>query len=495
MTATEPSKPPNLLAWLLPLAGLILAAATIWLFHDCVVDDAYISLRYARNLLEAGALEYNPGERVEGYTNLGFVLACAVLARLTTLDLLLVARLLGLFGAALAVWCGPALVSPKAQEQALERAVARLLLLANFAFVYFAWTGMETGLATGLLCAAGCRFVRAGCRFELVTGLLSAAAFAVRPELLAVGGVLGIVALCSHGFVATLRATGAWLWVLAVAAIEAWRWAYYGALSPNTARVKGLLAAGSGGIPWYGTIGDDAQDCLMQSGGAVGLLLVMVALAGMRDRRRLAVTLGLGAAVVAFAVYAGGDWMLGYRYLQPALPLYLALLASGGVTVWRLCRAHWPRRLAVPAGLASLAVLAISLWSCGLQFRWERGQYPQFVMTSTDMERAARWLAAHYASDTQIMCGRIGALGFYSRLRVIDLFGLTDATIAAAGRQRARVEAYLRERRPELLLANGRPGVPPAPEWNEFGIPYEFVRAFPQGSEHTWLLYERRAGP
>ena len=42
-------------------------------------DDAFISFRYARNLLEGHGLVFNPGERVEGYTNLLWVLELAAL--------------------------------------------------------------------------------------------------------------------------------------------------------------------------------------------------------------------------------------------------------------------------------------------------------------------------------------------------------------------------------------------------------------------------------
>ena len=43
-----------------------LLQARAWAF---LCDDAFISFRYAVNLAHAGALEYNVGERVEGYTN------------------------------------------------------------------------------------------------------------------------------------------------------------------------------------------------------------------------------------------------------------------------------------------------------------------------------------------------------------------------------------------------------------------------------------------
>src|SRR5690606_41082865 len=56
------------------VVGLLLHARA-WEF---LCDDAYISFRYAVNLAEHGALEYNLGERVEGYTNFLWVLVLAL---------------------------------------------------------------------------------------------------------------------------------------------------------------------------------------------------------------------------------------------------------------------------------------------------------------------------------------------------------------------------------------------------------------------------------
>src|SRR5262249_41619212 len=47
-------------------------AARAWL-----CDDSFIVLRYAQNLLHGQGLVYNPGERVEGYTDLLWVLMVA----------------------------------------------------------------------------------------------------------------------------------------------------------------------------------------------------------------------------------------------------------------------------------------------------------------------------------------------------------------------------------------------------------------------------------
>src|SRR5689334_14244881 len=50
------------------LATVVLGVAWAWKLLWCS-DDAYISFRYAANLLDGYGLVWNPGERVEGYTN------------------------------------------------------------------------------------------------------------------------------------------------------------------------------------------------------------------------------------------------------------------------------------------------------------------------------------------------------------------------------------------------------------------------------------------
>ena len=61
-----------LLPWLALLAWL---ASVAWF----LTDDAFISFRYTRNLLEGHGLVFNPGERVEGYTNFLWILELAAI--------------------------------------------------------------------------------------------------------------------------------------------------------------------------------------------------------------------------------------------------------------------------------------------------------------------------------------------------------------------------------------------------------------------------------
>ncbi len=56
------------IALALLLAAAVWGAAAAWAAR-WTTDDAFISFRYAQNLVEGRGLVYNEGERVEGYTN------------------------------------------------------------------------------------------------------------------------------------------------------------------------------------------------------------------------------------------------------------------------------------------------------------------------------------------------------------------------------------------------------------------------------------------
>jgi len=57
---------------LLPLAVLAFSS------ENRIIDDAYISYRYAHNLIEGQGLVFNTGEYVEGFTNLLWTLMMTV---------------------------------------------------------------------------------------------------------------------------------------------------------------------------------------------------------------------------------------------------------------------------------------------------------------------------------------------------------------------------------------------------------------------------------
>src|SRR5450631_2074674 len=95
---TEP-----LLVFLWAAFALLLTAASLWRFRHFFDDDAFITLRYARNLVEGNGPVWNPGERVEGYTSflhlmLVSLVASAGISLVTAARIVGMAALAGLFG-------------------------------------------------------------------------------------------------------------------------------------------------------------------------------------------------------------------------------------------------------------------------------------------------------------------------------------------------------------------------------------------------------------
>src|SRR4051812_9407292 len=59
------------------LAPALLLVVNMVRAAPLTIDDAYITYRYARNLVRGFGLVYNPGERIEGYTNFLWTLLVA----------------------------------------------------------------------------------------------------------------------------------------------------------------------------------------------------------------------------------------------------------------------------------------------------------------------------------------------------------------------------------------------------------------------------------
>ncbi len=74
--------------------GLAALALHALRYYPFLADDALISLRYARNFVDGLGLVWNAGERVEGYSNLSWILLCSALHALGV-DLVTAARGLG----------------------------------------------------------------------------------------------------------------------------------------------------------------------------------------------------------------------------------------------------------------------------------------------------------------------------------------------------------------------------------------------------------------
>ena len=336
----------SFLPWLALLGGL---AAVAWF----LCDDAFISFRYARNLLEGHGLVFNPGEYVEGYTNLLWVLELAALWKVLGIPpeqaapWLSVACTVGVV-AMLGVWL---VRLPQLRHRWLVAWMAFGLLCSSATFAV--WTsggGLETRQFTlFIVVAVVCLSLWRSKRWGLVVASLSLALAAyTRPEGLLIGGLcIGWFALQSMADAGRARPDWrrlAWLampFVVLVAAHYLFRYAYYGEWLPNTYYAKHVR-------PWY----ESGFRYLWAAALETGLYLILpLAAVAARNRWRahrdgtFALPLLLIGVHVAYVMRIGGDHFE-YRPLDFYWPL-LAFPAAVGIVHLgaRLAGGRWRPRL------------------------------------------------------------------------------------------------------------------------------------------------------
>ena len=318
------------LPWLALLGWL---ASLSWF----LTDDAFISFRYARNLLEGRGLTFNPGEYVEGYSNFLWVLELAAIWGLSGVPpehaapFLSVAFTVGAVAATM--WWVARLPSLRRRGLVAWMTLGFVCSSATFA-VWTSGGGLETRQFTFfIVLAVMCLSLYRDSRRGLLAASLSLAAAALtRPE-----GPL-LAALCFGWFVVqrmadTGRPKPDWRrlihlaapFVVLVGAHFLWRYAYYGEWLPNTYYAKHVR-------PWY----ESGFRYLWAAAIETGLyLLIPLAVVAMRDRWRAfrdgagALALLLVGVHMAYVMRIGGDHFE-YRPLDFYWPL-LAVPASVGI--------------------------------------------------------------------------------------------------------------------------------------------------------------------
>ena len=131
------------------LPGLALFAAQAgwpWPFFS---DDSFISLRFSERLLQGDGLTWTDGERVEGYSNLLWVLLTAALGAIG-LELVTAARLLGALCTVAALIALADALRPRDLRSAVVAAAAPALVAATQPVMIWSLAGLEGPLLLAL---------------------------------------------------------------------------------------------------------------------------------------------------------------------------------------------------------------------------------------------------------------------------------------------------------------------------------------------------------
>ena len=459
--------PARLRSVALPLA-FVLMAALAWPLRGYITDDTYIHLQYAHHLAAGDGFVFNTGERVYGSTSPLWVLLIADLMAMGV-DGLLASKLLGGAATLAALWLWATLLKQTLGSRWLC-ALATLGWAAHAWMLRWSLSGMETPLAVALVLGGLVAFTSTrpwGGRSRLASLLWSLAAL-TRPECGLLLLLWGALCVLEHGLAAGVRHALARLWP-GLALQAGWlvfALLYFGSMFPNT-----LAAKAAGGEGWAYT-----AEQLLRQGAIVattdGVLLVVLLLGGAQTLWR-----GMRPAPRPFERWLPALWLVTVpvlytvrgvpvlsRYLMPLLPV-LAWLA------WRLfdrawltlaagasagARAERTARLAVVTGAVVTAlVLMQNLWT------WQQVVRPQVASFSAGLRASlvpwGHWFAEHTPADAVIAAPDIGALGYLSQRRVVDLAGLVSPAMVPVLREMPQEDAiarfeFARFSRPEYLV-------------------------------------------
>jgi len=475
----------EMIKWLLFGAlALILIANALW-FYQAVgwdaVDDAYISYVYAQNALRGYGLTFNPGERVEGFSN--FLWTAMMLPIVGAgWDVGRVSSALGVaFGIgtlALTIrfpkWLG---VAP------IVGWMAALFLAVDGSFALWSVSGLETPMMAFLIALGAFLYLKENFHAQFPTsGIIFALAAMTRPEA---GAVFALVV--AHQFawrfidakrfftrsdvvrVISFVALFVPYWLL--------RWRYYHSFLPNSFYAKvsvgGPIAQITRGWEHAQTFVGVHLSWLILLPALIALCIAIARYVKMKrarneqtETRRAFFGFTYFAAVIlfygAYIIYVGGDWSVG-RFFVPMLAFLYLLIAAGIVfavqaVLEKLKIENRKSKMAqyVCGGIGIL--LALALWF-GSAYN---GEYKIFIggfdaaLATHARIAAGKWLKQNVAPGTWIAVDAAGQVPYFSELPTIDMFGINDLHIG---------------RMPVANLGSGTPG------HEKFDLGYIIARA------------------
>jgi hypothetical protein len=423
----------------LPALIVLLALAARLIPGPRVVDDAYITFRYARNLIEGQGLVYNPGEAVLGTTTPLFSLIMAGL---------------GAIGGSQASYPWMALLVSAAADSLTCLLLLRLGRTGGFekaglaaAFIWavhpyavtFAIGGMETSLFVFLLLAAGIAHLE---QRRVPAALCAALALVTRPDAAILVGLLVLDRLWG-----ILHRKEAWpgvaeglAFVLPLAAWYGFAWIYYGSPLPHSITAKMAAYRLGEHAAFIRLLQHYSQPFMgnhLTGPAGVMLGLVIFPVLVLLGARPVLKKIPSAWPLVLYPwfyllVFSLPNPLIFRWYLTPPLPMYILIVLAG---IERLIRglpftASLPRRQKWAAAILMFALPLASLLSEWVITPDHGNRTPCPDMAWTKLEdlysRAADVVLRDWQPGDVVAAGDVGMLGWKTRAPILDLVGLNS---------------------------------------------------------------------
>jgi hypothetical protein len=424
-------------------AGLTTALMFLLVRHS-LVDDAYITLSYARNLAEHlhwGLIPHDVANTATSPLNVVLLAAATAAVRVVTgrTDAVWAAGIVSVGLAVLMAWCWVRVVRVL-RVPVTAAAVGIALLLANP--IVLSAFGLEVLLAPALLMA------------------MLAAALEGRVGWFAVAAGLTLLARLDLAvFVPLIVVTSPALrteWrrlLLTIAAVAGpwfvFSWIYLGSVVPDTVVIRTLQRNIWGKWDFFngpvmyasGPAGRPNAVALAFAPAVLGLV-ALVAWSVIRISSRWATSdavrpldpvAGLAAGGVAYylALSALRPGPYHWYYVPPTAALSIFLVMVLGAWLTRQRVKHGGRALGPALALSAVALLAAANAARDVRqgVPWRSPVFSTNYATASDYERIGRALRGQVGSATVASFGEIGTLAYYCSCEIVDVYSYRGETV------------------------------------------------------------------
>lgn len=414
------------------------------------LDDAWIHQTYARNLAQYGEWSFQPGKPSAGSTAPLWSMMLA-LGHWLKIEPRTWAYGLGTLALILCAWMSGIWLAQRTVGHPEWAKLIPLLVVLEWHLVWAAVSGMEIP-ALALVIVLVLWSLDAGQVNDLLIGLLIGCGMWIRPDavtlllpsgwhiLLRKGGTIG-------GALRRFLRLG-FGFALLVVPYLAFNYSLSGEWWPSTFYAKqaeyAVFRQLSYPLRWLRQLG-----LPMVGLGAVlapGVLIEVAESIQAREWRRLAPFLWVLAFLGVYALRLPVTYQHG-RYAMPVMPVWI-VLGGGGMLRWLR-----PRAAAISRRVLSRA-WPMAVLTVGVAFWFSGGQaYAQDVaIIETEMVATARWIAQNVPSQSLVAAHDIGALGYFSSARLLDLAGLVSPEVVPFIRDEHELAVYLEREKAAYLM-------------------------------------------
>jgi hypothetical protein len=433
-----------------------------------LIDDAMISMRYAKHLAQGHGLVWNIGEKpVEGFTNFGWTLLMGLVHLFPIPAAKISAAIMFI---SLTILLINIIVVHKIAEVLLPDSkyaptLAALITAFYFPLVFWSLRGMEVGLLTLLI---DCAFLLSLSREKSISiGIVLALAILVRIDALISATLIVVYIFVKNRRAAIMPAI---LIIGTTLAIFWFQKSYFGDFLPTTYYQK---------LTGF-TVWERVKHSVLvfnQFTTRDTLMLFLVSLAGLflykqARNRELLLLLGIFLAQCAYSIYVGGDYAepetnAANRFItqgMPALIILFSVMTSRVLSDLKTAQpeAALPNPRINPAILLALIVLLVISGPPWMSYAFDNAP-----LLKADIRRVKTGLhiAENTSSEAVIAVHAAGQIPYYSERKTIDLLGLNDPIIAKGpghgafypGHNKWNYEYSIGQLRPDLIADNFAP--------------------------------------